>query len=67
MKKYEVIIDMTNNSLAFWPSHCTHIEAIFLLSLLNLPMKIAAVKIEEDIIPRKMIKKGLKKDMTDFL
>ena len=28
MKKYGVIIDMTNNFLAFWPGHYIHIRAI---------------------------------------
>ena len=27
MRKHGVIIDMTNNFLAFWPGHCTHIGA----------------------------------------
>ena len=67
MKKHGVIIDMTNNSLAFWPGHCTHIRAISLLSPPSLPTEIAAVTIEEDITSRKMIKRGSKKDMTDFL
>ena len=67
MKKHKVIIDMTNNSLAFWPGHCIHIGATFLLSLSSLPTKTAVVIIEGDITPRKMIKMGLKEDMTDFL
>ena len=67
MKKHGVIIDMTNNSLAFWPGHCTHIGATSLLSPLSLPTETAAVMIEEDITPRKMIKRGSKEDMTDFL
>ena len=67
MKKHGVIIDMTNNSLAFWPSHCIHIGAISLLSPSSLPTETAVVTIEEDITPRKMIKRGSKKNMTDFL
>ena len=58
---------MTNDFLAFWPSHCIHIEATSLLSSPSLPTEIAAVTIEEDITPRKMIKRGSKEDMTDFL
>ena len=61
MKKHGVIIDMTNNSLAFWPGHCTHIGATSLLSPASLPTEIASVTIEEDITSRKMIKRGLKK------
>ena len=49
MKKYGVIIDMTNNSLVFWPGHCIHIKATFLLTPPSLPTKTAAVTIEEDI------------------
>ena len=69
MKKHEVIIDMTNNSLVFWPGHCIYIGATFpnILSPLNLPIERASVIIEEDIILQKMIKKVSKKDMTDFL
>ena len=67
IKKHEVIIDITNNSLAFWPGHSTHIGATSLLSVPSLPTEIAAVTIEEDITLWKMIKKGLKEDMTDFL
>ena len=69
MKKHGVIIDMTNDSLAFWPGHCTHIEVTSPTSLsqLRLPMKIAVIKIEKHITPQKIIKKGLKEDMTDFL
>ena len=67
MKKHGVIIDMTNNSLAFWPGHCTHIGATSLLSPPSLPTETAAVRIEEDITPRKMIKRGSKEDITDFL
>ena len=67
MKKHEVIINMTNNSVAFWPSHCTHNGAISLLSLPSLLMKIAVITIEENITFQKMIKKSLKEDMTNFL
>ena len=67
IKKHGVIIDMTNDSLAFWPGHYTHIGATSLLSPPSLPTETAAVTIEEDITPRKMIKKGSKEDMTDFL
>ena len=67
MKKLRVIIDMTNDSLAFWHGHFTHIGATSLLSPLSLPTDTAAVTIEEDITLQKMIKRGLKEDMTDFL
>ena len=67
MKKHGVIIDMTNNSLAFWPGHCTHIGATSPLSPPSLSTETAAVRIEEDITARKMIKRGSKEDMTDFL
>ena len=69
MKKHGVIIDMTNDSLAFWPGHCTHIGATSpnTLSQPKLPAETAVVRIEKDISPRKMIKKGSKEDMTDFL
>ena len=67
IKKHGVIIDMTNDSLAFWPSHCTHIGTTSLLSPPSLPTETAAVTIEEDITPQKIIKRGSKEDMTDFL
>ena len=67
IKKHGIIIDIINNFLAFWPEHCIYIRATFLLSLSSLFTKIVAIKIEEDITFEKMIKKGLKKDMIDFL
>ncbi len=67
MKKHGVIIDMTNNSLAFWPSHCTHIGTTNTLSPSSSPTKTAVIRIKEDITFRKIIKKSSKKDMTDFL
>ena len=69
MKKHGVIIDITNDSLAFWPGHCTHIGATSptTLSQPRLPTETAAVRIEKDITPRKMIKRGSKEDMTNFL
>ena len=69
MKKHGVIIDMTNDFLAFWPGHYTHIGATspITLSQPRLPTKIATVRIEKVVTPRKIIKRGSKKDMTDFL
>ncbi len=69
IKKHGVIIDMTNDFLAFWPGHCTHIGAIspITLSLPSSPTETAAIRIEETIISRKMIKRGSKENMTDFL
>ena len=69
MKMHEIIIDMKNNSSAFWLGYCTHIGAISptILNQTRLPMKTAAVRIEKDITLQKMIKKGSKEDMTDFL
>ena len=58
---------MTNNSLVFWPGHYIQIKVTFLLNILNLSTKILAIKIEKHIISQKMIKKDLKKNMTDFL
>ena len=56
-----------DNFLAFWPGYYIYIGAISQLSPPSLLTKIVAVKIKEDIIPQKMMKRGLKKDMTDFL
>ena len=58
---------MTNNFLAFWLGYCIYIGATSSLSPLSLPTEIAAIKIKEDITPQKMIKKGSKEDITDFL
>ena len=49
MKKYEVIINMTNNFLVFWPSHYIHIGAIFLLSPPNLLTETITIRIKKDI------------------
>ena len=53
MKKYGVIIDMTNNSLAFCSGYCIHIRAILptTLSPPSSPTETAAVRIEEAITP----------------
>ena len=69
MKKHGIIIDMINNSLAFWLGHCIYISATShtTLSQPRLPTKIAFVRIEKNIILQKIIKKGLKEDMTNFL
>ena len=67
MKKYRVIINITNNFLAFWPGYYTDIRATFLLSLLSLPTKIVAIKIKKNLISQKIIKKDSKKNMTNFL
>ena len=67
MKKQGVILNMTNNFLAFWLGYCTYIGAISLLGPLSLLMKTIAVKIEKNIISQKMITKSSKKDMTNFL
>ena len=67
MKKYGVIINMTNNFLAFWLGYCKHIGAIFLLSLSSLLTQIVDIKIKKDIISQKMIKRALKENITDFL
>ena len=60
---------MTNNFLAFWPSHCILIRVIsfIILSQLGLPAETAIIRIEKDIIFHTMIKRGSKKDMTNFL
>ena len=60
---------MTNNFLAFWPDRYIYIGATFpiTLSQLRLPAKIVVIKIEKDIIPQKMIKRGSKEDKTNFL
>ena len=51
MKKYGVIIDITNNFLAFWPNYCTHIGATSLNTLRQprLPAKTVVVRIEKNI------------------
>ena len=69
MKKQGIIIDMTNDSLAFWPGYCIQIGATSFttLSQLRLSTAIPVVRIEKDITSQKMIKKGSKKNMTDFL
>ena len=69
MKKHRVIIDMTNNSLAFWLGHCIYIGATSstTLSQPRLPAEIVVIRIEKDIIPQKIIKKVSKKVMTNFL
>ena len=53
IKKHGVIIDITNDSLAFWPGHCTHIAATSpnTLSQPRLPAETAVIRIEKYITP----------------
>ena len=69
MKKHGVIIDMTNNFLALYPSHYTYIRATSstTLSPLSSPTERVAIMIKKDITPQKITKKGSTEDMTDFL
>ena len=69
MKKHIIIINMTISSLALCYGHYIYIRAIFytILSQLRLLVKIAVVRIEKNITLQKMIKKGLKKNMINFL
>ena len=69
MKKHGVIIDMTNNFLVFWPGYYIYIGAISPTtpSQPRLPMETAVVRIEKYITAQKIIKKGLKEDMNNFL
>ena len=69
MKKYRIIINITNDFLAFWLSYCTYIGVFSLVTLsqLILPTKIAVIRIEKNITFQKIIKRGLMKDMTNFL
>ncbi len=69
MKRHKVIINMINDSLAFWPDYCIYNGATFCtkLSLPSLLLEKVAVKIEKDITSQKIIKSDTKKDMTDFL
>ena len=61
------MIDMINNFLAFWLNYCIYIKTIFPLNPVSLSTKIVAIKIKENIISQKIIKKSLKKNITDFL
>ena len=69
MKKHGVTIAMINNLLAFWPNYCTHIGATSptILSPFSSPMETVAIRIEKAITFPKIMKKGSKKDMTNFL
>lgn len=48
IKKYGIMIDLTNNFLAFWSSFYTHIRAtsVIIQILFKLFTKIATIKIE---------------------
>lgn len=69
IKKYGVIINITNNSLVFWPGYYIYMRVfpIIILNLLILPLETIAVKIENNIIYQKIVKKSLIKDITNFL
>ncbi len=60
---------MTNNFLAFWLGHYIHIGATFPTTLgpPSSPTETAVVRIKEAITSQKMIKKGSKEDITNFL
>ena len=69
MKKHEIIIDMTNNFLVFWLSYCIYFKVISytILSQPRFPAEIAVIRIKKDIISQKIIKRGSKENMTNFL
>ena len=69
IKKHGVIIDMTNNSLTFWPGHCTYVRVspLTILSQPTFPTKTAVVVIEKNITLQKIINKGSMEDKTDVL
>lgn len=66
IKKYKIIIDITNNFLAFWYSHYIYIRHFFPI-ILNQPILFVIIKIEKDIILLKRIKKSSIEDITNFL
>ncbi len=55
MKKHRVIIDMTNDSLVFWPGYCIHfgVTSPTILSLSSSSTETIAIKIEDNIIPKR--------------
>lgn len=67
MKKYEIIIDMTNDILAFWPSYYTYIRTSLLITLDQtiLSEKSKFVKTQQDIISYKIIKKDTQEDVDN--
>lgn len=69
MKKYEIIINMKNNSVAFWHDHYIYIRvaSLTILNQLRLLIEIIAVRIWKNITPQKIEKTGLIVDMNDFL
>ena len=69
MKKHEIIIDMTNDSLAFWPGHCTPIGAFCptTLSQSTLPTEIAVVRIEKKYHSSKDNKERFNRRHDQFL
>ena len=69
IKKHGVIIDMINNSLVFWLGYYIYIGATFstTLSQPKLPTETAVVRIKKDITLQKIINRGLKEDIINFL
>lgn len=69
IKKYGAIINIINNSLVLWPGYCIYMRVfpIIILNLLILPLETIAVRIENNIIYQKIVKKSLIKDITNFL
>lgn len=68
IKKYNIIINITNNSIGFWSNYCIYIGATYstILNQLRLPIETVAIKIKKDITSWKTIKKGLK-EVSNFL
>lgn len=69
MKKYRIIINMTNNAITFWFGHYTHTKAFFLITLdqaISL-IEIMLLKTTQDIISNKIIKRGFYETVNTFL
>lgn len=62
IKKYGVIMDIINNSIALWLNYCVNIRSIsaIISSQFSLPMQTATVIIKKDITSQKMIKRHSK-------
>lgn len=68
MKKHGVLLDMVNNSITFFTKYCTHFGAFLFLISQHLEETEMMFKVkQEDIIPKRILKKRIDEKLDEFL
>lgn len=69
MKKNGVLLDMINDSITFSPEYYTHPGApsFLILTMLSVNTKIISMATQKDVLPNRILKKGLAEKIDKFL